>query len=304
MIRAAALLAALAAAPLAAQAPSSVRVGAAPDTVTVGDRFLVGVSAAVPPEARLELSIEADPRHQVLGDPRASRSEDGRARAEATMVAWVPGADTARALLRVVAPDGRTEAVPLAIALPYVRAVLPADSTDPRGAKDVIAPARARLTWAWIAAAALLIALVSFLLWVRRRRRRANDEPPVEPRAHALAELDRLRASGMLERGEVAAFCAGTSDVLRRFAAMADPALGGDLTTRELLDRLARNGTRPERLRAVSEALADADLAKFARRAPSPARAAADWEAARAWVAEFHAEDASADGSAEDEGGR
>jgi hypothetical protein len=35
---------------------------------------------------------------------------------------------------------------------------------------------------------------------------------------------------------------------------------------------------------ALERALTGADLAKFARRPPSPARALQDWEAARRWI--------------------
>ena len=80
---------------------------------------------------------------------------------------------------------------------------------------------------------------------------------------------------------------AGTSAVLRAFAAVADPRLGADLTTSELIDRLIATGARGEDVAALERALSGADLAKFARRPPSAARALQDWEAARRWIDGF-----------------
>jgi hypothetical protein len=185
----------------------------------------------------------------------------------------------------MTARDGTVSAVPIAIPLPFVRAVLPADSTRPRGPRDVIDVPRPQLPWAWILAALLALALLVGWMWIRRKRgatRVAGDA-----RQHALAELDRVRASGLAEAGDLEGFYARTSAVLREFMAATDPALGMDLTSHELMDRLSRNGSRPDELDRLADVLADADLAKFARRAPSADRALDDWGAARRWVESF-----------------
>ncbi|HEY7767562.1 hypothetical protein, partial [Longimicrobium sp.] len=108
-----------------------------------------------------------------------------------------------------------------------------------------------------------------------------------DARQHALAELDRVRASGLAEAGDLEGFYARTSAVLREFMASTDAALGVDLTSHELMDRLSRNGSRPDELERLADVLADADLAKFARRPPTADRALDDWGAARRWVESF-----------------
>ena len=85
------------------------------------------------------------------------------------------------------------------------------------------------------------MALALLAWWIVRRRRRPRSVASVDPRKHALAELERLRASGV---ADVEAFSAGISIILREFAATADPRLGTDLTTAELLDHLRRTGAR------------------------------------------------------------
>ncbi|HEX6040972.1 DUF4381 family protein [Longimicrobium sp.] len=278
-------------APSARGADSVVVVGMRvdPDTVTVGDRFRAAVFVRVPAGSTVSLAVPnpADGAYQAVGAARAYPPDSaGVQRAVATMVLWVTDpAASARAEARVTLPSGAARTIDIQLPLPAVRAVLPADSAQPRPPKDIVETPRRDWTWLWIAAAVLAaLALLAFWLW--RRRRRPSATLPVDPRQHALAELDRLRASGLLE-ADTEAFAAGTSAILRDFAAVADPRLGADLTTSELLDRLLRSGARGEDVEALERALTGADLAKFARRPPSPARALQDWEAARRWIDSF-----------------
>ncbi len=281
-----------------------------PDTVTVGDRFRAAVFVRAPAGSQVSLVVPAaaDGAYQQIGESRAYPPDSaGVLRAVATVVLWITDpAANARAEARVTLPGGAARTIPIQLPLPFVRAVLPADSTQPRPPKDIVTTPRRDWTWAWIVAGVLVaLALLAFWLW--RRRRHPRIAPPVDPREHALAELDRLRASGVLER-DVEAFTAETSAILRAFAATADPQLGADLTTSELLDRLIATGARAADVDALERALTQADLAKFARRPPPPARALQDWEAARRWIADFHrpasADSPDADASAVTPAGR
>ena len=285
--------------PLAAQTPrvastDSVEVAGIrvqPDTVTVGDRFRAAVFVRAPAGARVELVVPpaADGAYQTVDSIRVYPPDSaGLARAVATMVMWVTDpAGSARAETRVTLANGQARTVPIQLPLPFVRAVLPADSVQPRPPKDIIPHPRRDWRWAWIAAG-VLAALLLLALWWMRRRRRPRVVIPVDPRKHALAELDRVRASGVIDR-DVEAFAAEVSRILREFAAAADPALGTDLTTAELIDHLRRTGGREEDVGSVAGTLAHADLAKFARARPTPERALQDWEAARRWVQTFRA---------------
>ena len=279
------------AAPLAAQdSVAAVGMRVEPDTVTVGERFRAAVFVRAPAGSRVQLSVApaADGAYQTVGEARVYPPDSaGVHRAVATMVLWITDpAAGARAEARVTLPGGTARSIPIQLPLPAVRAVLPPDSTQPRPPKDIVQTPRRDWRWAWIAAGVLAaLALLAWWLW---RRRRPRDVPPADPREHALRELDRLRASGLLER-DVEAFSAKTGAILREFAAAADPELSADLTTAELLDHLVRTGARPDDVAAIEGALGQADLAKFARRRPTAARAAEDWEAARRWVEGFRA---------------
>jgi hypothetical protein len=262
-----------------------------PDTVTVGDRFRAAVFVRAPAGSTVSLVVPpaGDGAYQPVGESRAYPPDSaGVHRSVATMVLWITDpAASARAEARVTLPGGGARTIPIQLPLPSVRAVLPADSAQPRPPKDILETPRRDWTWAWIAAGVLAaLALLAFWLW--RRRRHPHDAPPADPREHALAELDRLRASGVLE-ADVQAFAAETSVILRRFAAEADPRLSADLTTSELLDRLLATGAHAADVEAIERALTQADFAKFARRPPPRGRAEQDWEAARRWIAEFRA---------------
>lgn len=302
-------LIALAFALLASTAPWTAHAQPAPlvartdrDTVLAGEPFTVTVELAdgqalADPTLHFPASGGA---WQASGPAVASDSAGVRSVA-VPMVAWIPG--PAREIGAELRGGGEGGATPIAvrIQLPAVRAVLPEDAANPqpRPARGLVPLAADGLPWRWIAAAgaAVLSILLALFLWRKRRR---GSVTPASARRDALAELDRLRASGQMESGDLEGFYARQSAILRDFAASADPELGGDLTTLELIDRLGARGDRAAAASAA-EVLGAADLAKFARRPPSTERALRDWSAAREWVQSFRAaeEDDEPDGGSE-----
>src|SRR5690606_16819209 len=106
------------------------------------------------------------------------------------------------------------------------------------------------------------------------------------PRERALAALDRARALGLLEAGEIKAFYSLVADALREFLEAVEPRWGRDLTTSELLAGLAAE-LEDEPCSRLAGVLAAADMVKFARRRPDAAGAVGEWQAARDWVAAF-----------------
>ncbi|HEU0012822.1 MAG TPA: hypothetical protein VFQ45_04025 [Longimicrobium sp.] len=283
---------ALAASPAYPQPPLLYRVAVHPDTVTVGDSIRVVVTVRTPEGSRVTLRVPqpADGAYQAL-DVDVSRPENLRAhQAVATLVAWRagPGAIASADLLVGTAGMARRQER-ITFRLPFVRSVLPPDSVrvQPRGPKDVLGGTVSPWLWVMAAAALLAVALLAWRLLRRRRRPAVVRVTPVSARAHALDELDRLRAAGLLKRGDFDAFYAGISAVLRGLIAVNEPRLGPDLTTFELLERMRRTGARADDLATLSSLLARADLAKFARRAPTAEGALEDWADARRWVDAF-----------------
>jgi hypothetical protein len=300
-------LVAVVAAPLAlaAQVPARAQDGSRPirammvpletalsaDTVTVGDRFRVVASAWLPPGSWIELEPPADSESvQLVSPPKTTAdSASGRIRVELEMVAWRTGLpDTLPVRARVVQPDGGSRPIQSTLRLPFVRSVLPPDTSKhvPRGPRDVWGPSRPWPLLAALAAALLLLlALAAWLLLRRRRRKRLDDGRT--PRERALAALEEARASGLAEAGEWKAFYTLVSDALRRYAMTVDMRWGTDLTTSELLAEMRAHRVPGGALEPLAHLLRVADLAKFARVRRAPDDAARDLETAKRWVETF-----------------
>jgi hypothetical protein len=278
-----------------AAAPGQVRAaaGVSPDTVTVGDRFRVVVRLSTPPGTRVDFPGRLDPTAEVnvLGAPRVRPAPGGREHtAEYRMVAWRTGELRLPALsARVTPPGGSAGTVRVPLPAPIVRSVLPADTAGvtPRGPKDVLdAPRPPWLLAALLVALALLLAALARRLLRRRRGPRAPLPVSVpDARAHALAELERARRLGLVERGAWKELYARTSGALRGFLAALSPEWGEDLTTGELVRRMGgEDAGEVERLEGL---LREADLVKFARVVPGREEAERHWAGARAWVEQF-----------------
>ena len=121
-----------------------------------------------------------------------------------------------------------------------------------------------------LVALALAGAAAFLLRFVLRRREDRRRSPPPPP-AHevALAELRRIRESGLLEEGRISEYTGQVSDVLRRYllARFALPA--PERTTEEFLDEIARAPVLDRaRKRFLADYLARCDLVKFAAAEP------------------------------------
>jgi len=265
-----------------------------PDTVTVGDRFVSGMAVSVPAGTRVALEVAKDTadRWRVLGAIRATARDSARTRwlVVANMVAWQPGLrDTTSARLRLTGADGRTITLPVKLAFPVVRAVLPDDTTKwrVRPPHDVwgpsVDPARTALLVALVLLGLLLIALLAWLV-VRAVRRRRARAIPANARERALALLERARTSGFVEAGNWKAFYTLIGEALRGFIAAVEPRLSEDLTSSEVIEGMRARGAPGERVEALEHLLRVGDLAKFARRGRAPDDARRDLDRARKWV--------------------
>lgn len=262
-----------------------------PADITVGDVFHAAIRVETPGTTTVIVpeSLTLGPDLELAG-LREIRIDTAAGVPRTTVIypltAWRPGTYALEDLiLRLVSDDGERV---VTVQLPefVVRSVLPADTAgiEPQAAKDVLGANR---LWWPIVLGIVLVALLGAVLyaWWRRRTPRAApliEVPAIAPRDAALARIEQLRRSGLLERGELKPFYEGLTETLRRYAATVDPSWSQDLTTRELSARMRAAGL-PEAL-ALTRILGTADLVKFARATIAAAHGRADLEAARTWI--------------------
>jgi hypothetical protein len=282
------VLASTVVAPAPAQQPAPagaprVRLGTAvtPDTVTVGDPFVVTVRVQAPPGAQVTFPAAPDSGAGVeLLDPRRDRAaaaDSGDVTATYRMAAWDVGTLPLRLGDVVVRVDGVERRVPLTALGVHVRSVLPADTAlrVPKPAREPIADPG--LWWLrWLLLALALLALLALLLWLARRwwrARRAAGKPDAAYAA-ALAAFERLDRLNLVASGEPGRHVALAEEILRDYLAARLPEATPSRTSSELRAALASRVEVPhERLAAL---LDTTDLVKFAAWpiAPAPAIAA------------------------------
>jgi len=293
--------------PVSAQAPSGVQVGVLrqdapvrlgislqPDTVTVGDPFIVSVRVQAPLGAAIEFPENPDSTFaiQALDPVQVSESPDSTVvdrTARYRVAAWDTGLQPVTFQPVTVRTENATRRLAVENVVVFVSSVLPADSAEhvPRPARDPFEfPGPWWLPWLL---ALLIASLVGLLLWwLWRRRRRQAEAIVVDPFRDAEEAFERIESMRLIDAGERSRYVALVTEVIRDYLAARDPAAAVSLTTRELVSAL--NGSRivpVDRLHAV---LRDADLVKFANRPPSEVRAREIGAESRALVR--HIEDA------------
>lgn len=277
-------------APPAAGAEPRVRLGTAvvPDTVTVGDPFVVTVRIQAPPGAQVTFPTAPDSGAGVeLLDPRRDRAaaDSGEFTATYRMAAWDVGTLPLKLGAVLVTVDGAERRVPLTALGVHVRSVLPADSAlrVPKPAREPIADPG--LWWLrWLLLALALLALLALLLWLARRwwRNRRTDARPDGAYAAALAAFERLDRMRLVESGEPGRHVALAEEVMRDYLAARLPEATPSRTASELRAALAPRAEVPhERLAAL---LGVTELVKFAAWPIAAAPAADAGREARAIV--------------------
>ena len=110
--------------------------------------------------------------------------------------------------------------------------------------------------WLALAIAALVVIAVCLVLWLRAKKRAPEESQPVA------SPEERFRAAvlALRENPSRPLRWATLADETRKFLAATRPRLGSDLTTTELVPRLA------EQEHVVAEILHQGDLEKFSRR--------------------------------------
>jgi hypothetical protein len=247
-----------------------------PDTVTVGDPYLVMVRVRAPAGTRIAFPAPPDTGGTVEGlDPVVERAADDPNVEDRTAIYRVAAWDTGQVAFTLGAVE-LTGAVERSLAVQdptvFVRSVLPADSAlqVPKPARDIFAAERS--LW-WIVLLALLaLAVIGFLVWWWwRRRRRPRPVLVEDPFVRAEREFAALAGLGLPESGEPGRHVALATEVLRDYLAGRLAEAPPAYTTGELLRALASRRELP--LESLSHLLVEADLVKFARRPVTVERA-------------------------------
>ncbi len=278
---------------LGAQAiPVKAGITIKPDSVRIGDPFVVTVGIRAPRGATIEFPRATDSTSTVQSlDPVVVRTSPDSTAVEQygayRVAAWDVGAQTIRLGDAVVTLGKTTRRVPLTGNSVFVRSLLPQDT-----ALRVPKPLRPLVEitpfpWWIVALIAAIIALGLLIWWWLKRRKKQPAAVIVDPYQHAESEFTRIEALGLLEAGERGRYVTLMMEVLRDYLAAryAQQAMLS-LTSTELQRSITGVPTLPhERL---IRTLTDADLIKFARRPVSTDRARELGREARAIVAAEH----------------
>ena len=254
-------------------------VRVAPDTVTVGEQFIVVVRVRAPRGAEIDFPQESDSAARssptataMIGKPAIqSRADSAGATMSAAyrLAAWDVGPQPLGLGDIVIRVGADTGYVSLADRSVFVRSVLPADSAlrvpkPPRGAIQL-----APFDW-WpllLAALAIAAAALAWRLWIWWRRRSAAT---LDPFAEAQREFQRIEGLGLIAKGEPETHAALMSDVVRNYLARRVEGIRRSHTSTELLSNA---GEIRESAGGLGELLWRTDLIKFARHRADAAEA-------------------------------
>lgn len=254
----------------ALQAPGvSAQMGlkVSPDTVTIGDPFLLVVRVKVKPGFVAEFpqmpdSTEGSPsKIGMVGTPKLERAPGDSLEFRATykLTAWdvgllpIPLTD-----IHVTGAQG-TGFIPLRASV-FVKSVLPADTSlripkPPRGRFPVH-----KTNWWPLILLALAVA-IGELLWAIYKRWRERRNAPRDPYEFAIEEFDRIEALNLAQT-EPEKHALLMSETMRVYLAARVPDADLSNTPRQLVEQVLGAGFADERLREI---MSESEMLKFAR---------------------------------------
>jgi hypothetical protein len=279
----------------AAAAVAHARVQASaritPDTVRIGEPFLVVLHVRAPKGTTISFATGPDSGGTVEAlDPRTLGAESDSSftdyAATYRLAAWDLGRQPVAFAPATVHGGGADGAIPFGDLTILVRATTPTDAAHriPRAARGLFA--MPRMWWpVWqIVLAALGAILLLWLLarWWRRRPR--AEAPSADPFADATREFGTLDRIGLLDAGEPGRYVALATDITRTYLVRRLAPESMALTSAELIAAMAEDRRIPQaRLQAL---LADSDRVKFAHQSVSAEEASAIGADARRLVEE------------------
>jgi len=287
----------------AADAPP-VRVEAriAPSTATVGDRLRLDVTVDRAADVRVEYPdigglvapLEIQDAVLLPEEERDGRVIERRIYALASFETGpvrIPVLPIAYATAEGETATAYTDSLAVTI-----ESVIPEEDRAGQPApRDIKGPIELpRRIWPWVvlaaaAAAALIAARYLRAWWLRRGE--PVEEPVIDPierrrAAHLVAfgRLDAIRADDPIGRGDVPGFYVRVTDVFRRYIGDRYDVPAIDMTTAELEPAMIDARLPVSDAAWARDLLTRADLSKFAKFAPTPEEARADFDGVRDFV--------------------
>jgi len=235
-----------------------------PDTVTVGQPFVVSVRA-IPPRGRQAVAPAVPDTGGLVEplDPANVTRRGDTLIVRYRLIAWEPGVLTIPLGPVLMRRDSNEVSVPLDVRV-VVASVLPAETAKrvPRTARELF-PVSVRWWQRWWQWMLLLLATVTavylFERWRRRERAPASDV--AAPLAVAEVAFARLDARRLLAAGEGGRHVALSAEIVRQYLAMVEPSLALALTNAELLKAVAPIPGMPDH--QLARLLDEVDAVRF-----------------------------------------
>ncbi|HXB56687.1 MAG TPA: hypothetical protein VN461_18100 [Vicinamibacteria bacterium] len=257
----------VAAVPAALGTPRA-RATAAKTEVTVGETFVVEVTAEGPAGTLFSFPPDAgDDRVELWTVPGAQPLPPAQHRYQA-LVLTLGEAEVPGIAVRYRLPTGSEGEISTAPVPLRVLSLLPKDPKEQKLA-EIRGPLPLSIGRAfWIAVALALVALAGLTAWLwsrrRRRERPAVAAPPLAPYQEALQSLDSLAASGFLARGEHRAFYITLTAIAKRYLERRLKAPVLEMTSAEMMAFLRQGPFEADLLPALKDLSRAADQIKFA----------------------------------------
>jgi hypothetical protein len=263
-------LALAAAASEASSPPVRVEATASKTEVTVGEVFTIEVKAIGPAGTSYTFPAEAEHEQLELRTPANAGTSPmpGLHRYEAAVYALgdleIPGVP-----VRYRLPDGAGGVVQAEAIKVKVVSLLPKDQDEQKLA-DIRGPVGVdvgRAFWIGLAVGVALLAALATWLWKRKRAATAVEAPVPEvgPDEEARRALDRLAASGQLDRGEMRPYYIELTAIAKRYLERRLKAPVQEMTSAEMVAFLREGPHEPLLLAPLRDLAAAADGIKFAR---------------------------------------
>jgi hypothetical protein len=225
-----------------------------PDTVTVGQPFVVSLRA-IPPKGRQAIPPTVPDTGGLVEplDPAIVTRRGDTLSVRYRLIAWEPGVLTIPLGPVLMRRDANEVSVPLDVRV-VVASVLPPEAANrvPRNARELF-PVSARWWerwWQWMLALLMTVAAV-YLFERWRRRERTPVSEAVSPLSVAEAAFARLDARRLPDAGEGGRHVALAAEIMRQYLAMVEPTLALALTNAELLRAVAPIPGMPDRQLAL-----------------------------------------------------